>query len=68
MTFYYKVYHIENPDGAVLLGFKEEQSAMAVRDKACKYGHFQWKFYTELKVREAKGPSLPLEAFTEAEG
>lgn len=66
MTFYYKVYHIENPEGAVLLGFKEEQSAMAVRDKACKDGHFQWKFYTELRVRKAK-QDIPLEAFTEVE-
>lgn len=68
MTFFYKVYHIENPEGAVLLGFKDEQSAMAVRDKACKDGFFQWKFYTELRVIRAKGPSLPLEVFTEAEG
>jgi len=67
MTFYYEVYHIENPNGGVRLAFKEKQTPMRVRDKACRDGHFKWKFYTELRVRRVKAQPIPLEAFTEVE-
>lgn len=67
MTFYYEVYHELNPDGAVILAFKLEQSLMRVKDKACKDGHFSWKYYTELVARRTKQP-IPLDAFTEDEG
>lgn len=66
MTFYYEVFHELNPKGAVILAFEIEQSAMRVKDKACKEGFFSWKFYTELRVRKTKQP-IPLEAFTEVE-
>lgn len=66
MTFYYEVFHEMNPKGAVILAFEIEQSSMRVKDKACKDGHFQWKYYTELCVRKTK-QTIPLEAFGEVE-
>jgi len=67
MTFYYEVFHEMNPKVAVILAFNIEQSAMRVKDKACRDGNFLWKYYTELRVRKAKAQDIPLETFTEAE-
>ena len=64
MPYYYEVFHELNPKGVVILAFKEEQTPMRVKDKACRDGNFQWRYYTELRVRKAT-QHIPLEAFTE---
>lgn len=64
MTFYYEVFHELNPKGAVILAFEIDQSAIRIKDKACRDGYFQWRYYQELRVRKTKQPTH-LEAFTE---
>jgi hypothetical protein len=66
MTFYYEVYHELNPKGRVILAFDTRQTPMGVRDRACREGHFQWRFYPELKVRKTRNlRTPPLESFSE---
>jgi len=54
MPYFYEVYHRDNPEGAVIIGFEEKPTPMRVKDKACKDGFFQWREYTNLVVRKTK--------------
>ena len=66
MPFYYEVFHKDNPNGSILLAFRNEPSKMRVKDQACKEGFFSWKYYTELRVKKAN-QLIPLELFHEVE-
>ena len=54
MNFYYKVFHRDNPNGAVILAFKEEKSIITVKGEACKNGFFEWRETSNLCVRKTK--------------
>jgi len=64
MTVYYEVFHELNPRVTVVLAFKEEQTPIRVKDKACKDGYFSWRDYTELRVKKSRY-NLKLEEINE---
>jgi len=64
LTYFYRVWHRDNPNGAVTLAFEGKASPMTVRDRACSEGHFQWREYLNLRVRKTK-VQTPLKDYTE---
>ena len=54
MTFYYYVYHKLCKDGGVTLAFKNKQSQIRVKDKACREGHFSFEEYRHLRAKRVK--------------
>lgn len=54
----YKVYNKDDPENYIIIGIPQSYldlhgaTSMAIKDFACKNGHFSWKYYTKLKKKK----------------
>lgn len=54
MTYYYEVYHVDNPDYKIILAFPERPNPMQIRNTACRQGLWSWGEYPRIRFRKTK--------------